>query len=51
MAFDTADRIYPAVDFMLADVIATVRKVAFRGIGELVARFDFFLVGVAVAAE
>jgi hypothetical protein len=36
---------------VLADVIATVRKVALRVIGVFVTRFDLFLVSMAIGAE
>lgn len=51
MAGYTGCRIDHAVDFMLVDIISLVRQSPFRRIFKLVARFDLFLVRVAVSAE
>jgi hypothetical protein len=51
VALGARNRINSAVDFVLAQVVATMRERAFGRIGEFIARFDFFLVSVTVATE
>lgn len=51
MAGDTGCGIYPAVDFMLVEIIAPVRQRPIRRIFKLVAGLDLFIVPVAVGAE
>lgn len=51
MAFDTRDRIHPAVNFVLAKIIASVGKAALGRIGKLITRLDLFLVSMTVGAE
>ena len=51
MTDETGSRVDFAVDLMLAQIIATMRQVPFRGIGKLGARLDLFLVGMAVSTE
>lgn len=51
MALDTRDRIYPAVNFVLAEIITPMRKGAFRRVRELITRLDFFFVSVAIRTE
>ena len=51
MAFHTRDRINPAVDLVLAEIIATVRQRPFRGILVLVTWLYFLLVGMAIGTK
>lgn len=51
MTGETGSRIDFAVDLMLAQIVATMRKGPFRGIEKLAARLDLFLVGMAVGTE
>lgn len=51
MADETGSRINFAVNLVLAQIIATMRKVPFRGVGKFTARLNFFLVGMAISTE
>jgi len=48
MAFHARCRIDPAVDLMLVEIIAPMRHCPFNRTLEFVARFQFFLMRVAV---
>jgi hypothetical protein len=51
MTGETGRGIDPAVDLVLGQVISQVRQCSFRGIFELVARFELLFVRMAVGAE
>jgi hypothetical protein len=51
MTDETGSRIDFAIDFMLAQIIATMGKVAFRRTGELAAGLNLCLVGVTIGTE
>ena len=51
MALHARCRVYSAVDLVLTEVVSPVRHVPLNRILEFVARFQFFLVRVAVRAE
>jgi hypothetical protein len=51
MTDETGSRIDFAIDFMLAQIIATMGKVTFRRTGELAAGLDLCLVGVTIGTE
>ncbi len=51
MTFDTAYRIYPAVNLVLADVIASVRERTLRIVGDFITRLDLFPVSMTIGAE
>ena len=51
MTFYTGSRVDFAVDFVLAQVITTVGKVALDRFLELIARFDLFLVSMTVRTK
>jgi hypothetical protein len=51
MAFDARHRIHSAVNFVLAHVIATMRKGSLGTVAEFVTRLDIFLIGVTVCTE
>lgn len=51
MTLDTGSRVDFAVNFMLTQIIASMGKIAFGGIGELGAWLDFFLMGMTVGTK
>jgi hypothetical protein len=51
MTANTGCRVDFTVDLMLAQIITTMGKVSFRGVGKLAARLDLFLVGMTVGTE
>jgi hypothetical protein len=51
VASETRSRVYSAVDPVLRDIISPVGHFHFRFVLELVAGFQFFLIGMAVSAE
>ena len=51
MTLGTGSRIDPAIDLVLAQIVAAVRQRPLRGILVLVARLDLFLVGMAIGTE
>jgi len=51
MTLGTCRRIYPAVNLVLAEIIAAMGEHPLGRVGKFVARLDLFLVCMAVNAE
>ena len=51
MALHTGSRIDPAIDLVLAQIVTTVWQRPLRGVLVFVARFDLFLVSMAIDTE
>jgi hypothetical protein len=51
MAFNARNRINLAVNFMLIEIIAPVRKGSLGDVAEFITRLDIFAVGMTVGTE